>query len=328
MNRIHKIENLSKKPITRILCSDRLKVLRLLSMKDLDSCQEHRTEPLYLCSGREIMISFNQMTDCNNLQKLPTTLVVELNDNHFLIDRTDKETINIFCNDSLHHTISAGTSSTIISLPNECNIISKTIKVSKLENDHHNVTFTVNNEFKIFPIKINPWRPFHREIIDNIIIDNDPIDLFPKEIQEQIDQMIKQTNNEVKSLEPEYSGLGIGSISISSSVLFLVLMALLVFFIKNKCLNHSYKNRDNSLETKDLKQDIEALKSKTKDLEEKFVDHYKTSINNMETNINSVGNKVEKMISKSSETHEQFLELTNKLHKIEALYKEGGNEII
>ena len=78
------------------------------------------------------------------------------------------ETINIFCNDSLHHTISAGTSSTIISLPNECNIISKTIKVSKLENDHHNVTFTVNNEFKIFPIKINPWRPFHREIIDNI----------------------------------------------------------------------------------------------------------------------------------------------------------------
>ena len=84
MNRLHQIEVLSKKTVQRLLCSNRLKALALLSMDNLKTCQKHRTTPLYLCSGREILINFDQLYTCDSIKRLPPTLVLEIDENQFL----------------------------------------------------------------------------------------------------------------------------------------------------------------------------------------------------------------------------------------------------
>ena len=316
-NRIHKIESISKKSISRILCTDRFKALRLLSMDNLKSCQSHRTKSLYLCSGREIFINFDQLYDCDSIKKLPPTLVFELDQSHILIDRKEKEEIKFFCNNVLHHTLKAETSTEIILLPKECHILSKTIKVSKIETNSINKNITVNEKFKIFPIKIKPYKPYHKELIKNISIKNENESLFPNEIQEKIDEQIQETKNEIKSFTKSGpSNFNIGSITFSSvtfALMFAVGIVLLIFIRKH--LGKSKHSCECEQKIKEITDSVERIREHTVDLEVKFLRNFKKQIDKIDVEIKKADEKMDDMITKTTETQENFLKMTSRLEQ-------------
>ena len=159
-NRIFSLRTLTHQSIDLVLCSDRKKTLRFLSSQELLSCQKHLTNEVFICHTRDISIKMNHLINCNNLNTLPDTLVIDMNDNNFAIERATNQTLSIFCNGSFHHKIDPEIGIITIKLPPSCSLVGDTVTINqKLEN---NTTKNITNNEKVViaPVKLNPWKPF------------------------------------------------------------------------------------------------------------------------------------------------------------------------
>ena len=195
--------------------------------------------------------------------------------------------------------------------------MSKTIKVSKIETKLISKNITVNEKFKIFPIKVNPYKPYHKELIKNITIKDDDGSLFHEEIQQKIDEQIKETKNEIKSLtNPRPSNFNIGSITFSSvtfALMFFGGIAILIFMRKH--MGKTKNSCDCEHKIKEIDESVERIREHTVDLEVKFLKNFKKQIDKIDVEIKKADEKMDDMITKTTETQENFLKMTSRLEK-------------
>lgn len=98
-HRLTKIEKLGRKTVDIVLCSKNHRSLRFFSRNDLHKCQQPGQKPLFICKGRQITTSYSPKVSCQQLTNLPNTVILEVNNNEFIIDTNSKAgTATLECN--------------------------------------------------------------------------------------------------------------------------------------------------------------------------------------------------------------------------------------
>ena len=156
----------------------------------------------------------NFMSECKDIHHLPDVLVVDLTENNYLIEMSTNQTLNIFCDDKLHHKIGPKIGIMKITLPPNCSLIGENVKIGKDSVRKSSADITSNEVVAVADIYINPWQPFYRNV-HNIIeisereddllkdsIDSDPLfeeyNKYERELAlttSQIETMSKESNS-------------------------------------------------------------------------------------------------------------------------------------
>ena len=131
ISRLHSLELFTIKRIDRILCSNRNRGTRLLSLSDLKKCQKqnhaHRHE--FICEDRQLWLYIN--STCENLRQLPDALVSQISHELFAIDHPP-DVFTVVCNDHESLLEFSGKIS-IIKVPKNCSLISKHLTIAKMK---------------------------------------------------------------------------------------------------------------------------------------------------------------------------------------------------
>ena len=304
LNRIHSLERFSHGKFSKILCSKSKNSIRILMENELTSCQKHRNKLMYLCSGREIFLKLDEHTDCTKIVNLPKSLAIEIKPNKFLIDSLE-EKITITCNEKPKQKINPLDCPVVVDLPQNCEIMSKSVTISKGPKITKENNITINNyEPKILVKKIDmdDWKPYKFPSPKN---ENnlDDVNFSKNKFDSELD---KNTKNNLKKLERDANALNQHEImsisSISVSVVTLALVVILVILYK-KC--SSGKNPVTSKIYEDKIQELEQrLTANMRELDRR---HLEKIISGLE--------EVNKKIT-TEEVKTTFIELVETLKKI------------
>lgn len=306
LNRIHALERFSHGKFSKLLCSKSKNAIRILMKNELKACQKHRTKQMYLCSGREIFLKLEDHTDCTNIAKLPKSLAIEIKPNKFLIDSLE-EIVTITCNEKPKSKINPSDCPVVIDLPLECEIMSKSVSISKgpTTSKEKNLTI-INYEQEIFVKKIdmNNWKPY-RSILSKNENNLDDINFSKKDNKIDLD-LEQKTKNNLKKLARDEEDLNqhkiISFTSISLSGVSLVLLVITAILYKRCRVG---KNSDIP----------EIFEKKMQDLEVRLTNNMKTSDRIQLDRIIEGLEEVNKKITTES-VKTTFIELVDTLKKI------------
>ena len=273
LNRLHEIEIFTKKKVDRILCSNKLKMIRLLSLSDLTKCQKHRQKDLFLCSNREVMIKIDSMSSCKDIKKLPNVLALELTNDHYMVDRKINETLNVYCNKKLHHQIDADIGTITVNLPKACSIIGNTIKIGTSIDEGIHTNFTKDEKITIMPIKIDSPKPYDSknskviELYKNLKEETKDKDTYlDDQTEKEVDRKITEIDKDIQGLDINNNTI-ISSVALSVGILAVPLYILVKACITKLCpksqipkLNTEAQKKINDLEAETLKLNEEIKK--------------------------------------------------------------------
>ena len=323
LNRLHAFETFAKKRIDRILCSNKLKTIRLLSTTDLGQCQKHRQKDLFLCSKREVMIKIDSMTSCNDIKKLPDVLALELTNDHYIVDRKINETLNVYCNEKLHHQIQPHIGTITVTLPKVCILIGNSIKIGTSIEDRIKTNITKDEKITITPIKLESFKPYHnkksevKEIYENLKKQQKDEDTYSNDHAEKvIDDEITDAQSYIYGLETTDNSI------ISIVALSVGMLVIPVYIIVKKCKtklsseNSTLENKNriemqkriNDLEGETLKLNGE-INSIRKDLLEK----YNAKIENLIAALDSTERKVRDLMNDENKVKNGFAKMVQEI---------------
>ena len=245
LNRIHALESFSHGKFSKILCSNSKNSIRIVMENDLNSCQKHRNKEMYLCSGREIFLKLEDNTDCTNIAKLPKSLVIEIKPNKFLIDSLD-ENITITCNEKTNSKINPLDCPVVIDLPLNCEIMSKSVTISKGPTTRKEKNLTIDNtkpEILVKKLEMNDWKPYRFPVSKN---ENNLDDINFSQKENKIDSELEQkTKSNLRKLARDedtmhqHKIISFTSISLSGASLVIVVIAAILCKKKYKIGNNS-----------------------------------------------------------------------------------------
>ena len=261
-NRIFKLESIANKNVNRILCSERTNSLRLLSTQDLEErCSMSINKEIYICTSREIQLKTEFISSCSNITVLPNTLVVEEEDDMFLID-SNSDTIPIYCNNEKLHEIKPSKDPVRIKIPPQCHVQSKSLVITKghFENETHNIQIS-KRDLNIMPLDIQDWEPFKIQLKDNQgtsnITDKATVPSDDTDLEDEIEEDLKETEADInKTKEGNLSTMDM--IVITAISISMVIVTMLVLDKVRKCMRNGRQSKTND----DANQKIAQLESK------------------------------------------------------------------
>ena len=277
LNRIHSLERFSHGKFSKILCSNSKNSIRILMENELKSCQKHRNKQMYLCSGREIFLKLDEHTDCTKIVSLPKSLAIEIKPNKFLIDSLE-EKITITCNEKPKQKINPLDCPVVVDLPQNCEIMSKSVTISKGPKISKEKNITINNhEPKILVKKIdmNDWKPYQFPSSKNEK-NLDDVNFNKNNFDSELDQ---KTKNDLKKLTRDENALNhhdiisVSSISVSGVTLALLVVSAILY---KKCRRGNNSRNTNSEISKIYEDKIQELETRLtvnmKELDRKHLD--------------------------------------------------------
>ena len=241
LNRIHQLEGFSHGKFSKILCSKSKNSIRILMENELTSCQKHRNKLMYLCSGREIFLKLEEHTDCTKIVNLPKSLAIEIKPNKFLIESLE-EKITITCNEKPKQKINPFDCPVVVDLPHNCEIMSKSVTISKGPETTKENNITINNhqpKILVKKIDMDDWKPYKFPSSKNEK-NLDEVNFSKNKFDPELD---KKTENNLKKLDRDENALNqheimsISSISISGVTLALVVISAILYKKFSSCRN-------------------------------------------------------------------------------------------
>ena len=317
LNRLHAIEIFTKKKVDRILCSNKLKTIRLLSIADLKKCQKHRQKDLFLCSNREVMIKIDSMSSCKDIKKLPDVLAQELTNDHYMIDRKINETLNVYCNEILHHQIDAEIGTITVNLPKACSIIGNSIKIGNSIDEGIHTNFTKDEKITIIPIKIDSLKPYDKKnskvielykalVEQTIDKDTDPDDQTEKEV----DREITGTDRDIQGLEThDNTIISIVALTVGS-------LAIPLYILVKACKTKLCPKNSNPELNIETQKKIKDLEGETLKLNEEIKNIRKNSLEKHNQKIEKLNDQMQNLIIALENTEKKVRELMNDESKI------------
>ena len=251
LNKLKGLEIASGSKIDRFLCSERSTAIRFLSFNSLKKCQKNVRSNLYVCSDREVLMKYDDYVDCDKIESLPKTLVIEKNRNEYFIDN-EMETLTIFCtNENPRKVLKPEIGPVKINIPNHCYLKSKSLWISRLHenSDAESDASIENKEDEIRVIKMNPsnWKPFEADVSNTHIneTESDPIEHI-NDYESKIKSNLKEAKKQLKKLDDgdNYSEFVIPSLCLAIlTMMGLVgISAYVITKTRSKMIPHSNDN--------------------------------------------------------------------------------------
>ena len=239
LNIIHNLENLVKLRIDKVLCSEKLGGIRFLPTETLNTCQKHIFMNLYVCTGREILMKFENPIDCHSLDKLPKSLVIEKNENEFIID-SKEPILNIYCNGKINKAIKPKNAPMKVTLPKHCKLESKLLKISNISDNIgkiNNITIQ-EPDIRIIRLKPNFWKPYENDIQkginDEVFDEGENLIKHLDDYDEIIDNDQKIAKQSEKELD-DINGNSFSILEITGLVIALVAISMVMLLLIKVC---------------------------------------------------------------------------------------------
>ena len=233
LNRLHALEDMTRLHYDILLCSKSKNTIKLLASSELKKCQKNIEKDTYICSGRQITLKMNLITDCQNIKELPKTLASQTKTNEFVIQSSEGK-ITIYCENTPYKTILPKMCPTKIFIPNQCHIKSKSMQITTGETSNKTKWINVKdeNQIRITPIINNNWTHIYKlNDIDPSKFPNNTDPNESKKLFETTDQGIKNVKKKITDLNDPKMTMNIGisslTLAILSSIVSLTIIACL-----------------------------------------------------------------------------------------------------
>ena len=335
LNRIHFIETIAKKSIDKILCNDVKKSMRLLSLKDLKTCQKHRQKNMYLCTKREVTMKIDLFMSCIEIDKLPKTMIMEVSENKFIIDRQKPDTLRVFCKGKFHHEIRQKMGPIVVNLPTNCKLVGKTTKIDELKIESKSEEIMTKEKLRIIPINFNKFKPFQKEEIIEISSEKTVYEEKSDDYDEEIDNTIDQLEKDIQETEllstnwnSFFAFLSLGIAITAFSII------MIKIILKRRCCKQpketNSKNKSGNIELeqkkldqkklneleieiRELNKEIDLIKESQLDI----VTNYKNKLDHLIKMIEDTDRRMDNILSCETKTKEQFENMAVKLTDLE-----------
>ena len=221
---INNLQKMAYKPLDLFLCSEAHKTIRIISSRDLNSCQRTTTNSLVICKGRKLK-QFNYAHDC---KKLPNEILIEL-DSDLILMKSNLKTVQANCGNQSHK-IEINSTYSILKISPLCKLMGKEFLLDKFTEQKENSNFLTLKPFEITSIDLELVLETK---IDRIYNKNDlelhklNISKLHKSVEEL--KMVDNENEEgIKDMNETIHTHAITNWSISGGLLVVIIIVIII----------------------------------------------------------------------------------------------------
>ena len=140
---INNLQKMAYKPLDLFLCSEAHKTIRIISSRDLNSCQRTATNSLVICKGRKLK-QYNYAHEC---EKLPNDILIEL-DSNLILMKSNLKTVQANCGNQSHK-IEINSTYSILKINPSCKLMGKEFMLDKFSEQIENSSNLTSKPFEI-----------------------------------------------------------------------------------------------------------------------------------------------------------------------------------